>query len=248
MALYNSYLTSWCPHEWLQMLFLFYLFIWTGNVSVTFQMFWALHWQKPFTGNDDQMHMLWLRLAGLMDMFVIFLSPSALYSGQTPRESDLIHCQSSIPFPSLAVARREQRSTIPAVPACRHARASLYHPVGWQSTWGYYPVPNQLQQVLPYVVRKCSVSKRPGALTISQVIHKWPFKCLSKFWECGSKVLMAGTYRCKEMPLLSLYSSFFDVQRRFSFQKVLKQYPSKSWPAVPEIPPEELWLLFVCLY
>lgn len=154
-------------------------FFWTGNVSVTFQMFWALHWQKPFTGNNDQMHMLWPSLAGLMDMFVIFLSPSALYSGQTPWESDLIHCQSSIPFPSLAVARREQRSTIPAVPACRHARAGLYHPVGWQSTWGCYPVPDQLQQVLSYVVRKHSVFKRSGALTISQVIHKWPFKCLS---------------------------------------------------------------------
>lgn len=247
MVLYNSYLTSRCPHEWLRMLFLFYLFIWTGNVSVTFQMFWALHWQKPFTGNDDQMHMLWPSLAALVDMFVIFLSPSALYSGQAPWESDLIHCQSSIPFPSLAVARREQRSTVPAVPARRHAGAGLYHPVGWQSTWGRHPVPHQLQQVLPYVVRKkCSLSKRSGA--ISEVIHKWPFKCLSDFQERGSKVLMAGTYWCKEMPLLSLYSSFFDVQRHFSFQKVLKQNPSESWPAVPEIPPEELWLLFVCLY
>lgn len=102
------------------------------------------------------MHMLWLSLAGLMGMFVIFLSPSALHPGQAPRESDLIHCQSSVPFPSLAAARREQRSTVPAVPARRHARAGLYHPVGRPSTWGYYPVPDQLPQVLPYGVRKCS--------------------------------------------------------------------------------------------
>lgn len=50
MALSSSYLPSWYPQEWLKMLFLVYLFIWTGNVSVTSQMFWALHWQKPFTG------------------------------------------------------------------------------------------------------------------------------------------------------------------------------------------------------
>lgn len=159
MVLYISYLTSWCPHKGLQMLFLFYLFIWTGNVSVTFQTFWVLHWQKAFIGNNDQMHMLWLSLASLMDMFVIFLSPSALYSGQAPWESDPIHCQSNILFPPLAVARRKQRGTIPAVPACRHAGAGLYHPMGWKSTWGYHPVPDQLQQVLPYVVRKCSVLK-----------------------------------------------------------------------------------------
>lgn len=104
--------------------------------------------KKPFTGNDDQMHMLPLCLTGLRDTCVIFLSPSALYSGQTSRESDLIHCQSNIPFPSLAAARREQRGTVPAVPARRHAGAGLYHPVGWQSTRGCDPVPYQLQQVL----------------------------------------------------------------------------------------------------
>lgn len=104
--------------------------------------------KKPFTGNDDQMHMLRLCLTDLRDTCVIFLSPSALYSGQTSRESDLIHCQSNIPFPSLAAARREQRGTIPAVPARRHAGAGLYHPVGWQSTRGCDPVPYQLQQVL----------------------------------------------------------------------------------------------------
>lgn len=116
MALYISYLTSWCPHGWLQMLFLVYLFIWTGNVSVTFQMFWTLHWQKPFTGNNDQMHMLWLCLAGLMDMFLIFLPPSASHPGQMPQEPDLAHFQSSIPFPSHVAARHVP--TVPSLLSC----------------------------------------------------------------------------------------------------------------------------------
>lgn len=55
---------------------------------------------------------------------------------------------------------------------------------------------------------KCSVFQRSGVLTISQVICEWPIKCLSSFWGCGSKVLMAGTYWRKKMPLLLLYSAF----------------------------------------
>lgn len=88
--------------------FWFTFFIWTGNVPVTFQKLWTLHWQKPFTGKDDRMHMLRLCLAGLMDVFVIFLSPSALYPGQMPQEPDLVHCQSSIPFPSHMAAIFQQ--------------------------------------------------------------------------------------------------------------------------------------------
>lgn len=168
---------------------------------------------KPFTGNSDQTHMLRLSLAILMDVFVIFLSPSALYSGQAPWESDLIHCQSSIPLPSRAVARREQRSAVPAVPAGRHAGAGLYHPVGWQSTWGYHPVPHQLQQVLPCIGRKCS-----GMTRFSGVLCNWRFECFSNLWEHQSEVLMTGTYWCKELPLLFLYSNLFDVQSCFSFQ------------------------------
>lgn len=38
---------------------------------------------KSFKGNDDQTHMLRQSLDGLINVFVLFLSLSALYSGQT---------------------------------------------------------------------------------------------------------------------------------------------------------------------
>lgn len=195
-------------------------FIWTGNISVTFQTLWTLHWPKPFTGNDDQMHMLRLCLAGLMDMFVILLSPSALYPGQMPQEPDLVHCQGSISFPS--GARHDWGSHIPAVPPPCHAWAGLYPPVEWQSTSGCHPGPQQLQQVLPYVDRKPSVFQRSGALSFSQNIDEWPFEGPSDFWEHGGKVLKVDSNWCSKMLLLLPYSSFFDVQRGFFFQKVLK--------------------------
>lgn len=93
-----------------------------------------------------------LCLAGLMDTFVIFLSLSALHPGQMPQDPDLAPCQSSIPFPSRVAARCEQ-----GVPACCPAPAGLNPPLEWQSTWKCHPGPQQLQQVLLYVDRKCSV-------------------------------------------------------------------------------------------
>lgn len=173
MALYISYLTSWCPHGWLQMLFLVYLFIWTGNVSVTFQMFWTLHWQKTiYRQRWSNAHVPavpgWFNGCVCHSPFTL-----SLYPGQVPQEPDLLLPeQRSLPMPC--------GWGVPAVLACCHAPAGFHPPVERQSTWKCHPGPQQLQQVLPYVDRKRSGFQRSGA-SFPQNIHEWPFEGLSDF-------------------------------------------------------------------
>lgn len=152
---------------WFTFLFELETFQWLSKCSELFI------GKKPFTGNDDQMHMFWLCLAGLMDVFVILLSPSALYPGQVPQEPDLLLPeQCSLPMPC--------GWGVPAVLACCHAPAGFHPPVERQNIWKCHPGPQQLQQVLPYVDRKRSGFQRSGA-SFPQNIHEWPFEGLSDF-------------------------------------------------------------------
>lgn len=153
---------------WFTFLFELEMFQWLSKCSELFI------GKKPFTGNDDQMHMFRLRLAGLMDVFVIFLSPSALYPGQVPQEPDLL-------LPEQHSLAMSCGWGVPAVLAYCHAWAGFHPPVEWQSTWKCHPGPQQLQQVLPYVDRKCSGFQRSGASSFPQNIHEWPFEGLRDF-------------------------------------------------------------------
>lgn len=216
MAVYISYLTSWCPHGWLQMLFLVYLFYLNWKRSSDFPKALNSSLAKAiYRQGWSNAHVTavpgWFN--GCVCHFPFTLSfisrPDAPGTWPCPLPE-----QHSLPIP--------YGCHIPAVPACCHAPAGLYPPVERQSTSRCHPGPHQPQQVLPHVDRKCSVFQRSGALSFSQNIPEWPFEGLSDFWHCGSKVLKVDTNWWNKMLLLSLYPSFFEVHRGFSFQKVLK--------------------------
>lgn len=184
VALYNSYFTSGCPREWLQMLFLFYLFIWTGNVSMTFQVFWALHWQKTIHRQWwSNAHVMaepgWFK--GYICHFPFTLSsifrPDALRIWPYPLPE-----QHTTLIPCGCKAWTEEHHTSSTSPSSCSSRlisssgmAELLRILSCTlSTSTGTDCPVLLENVLFSSV---------GALAVSQVVHKWSFKCLTSFWE-----------------------------------------------------------------
>lgn len=228
--------------------FCFTFYIWTGKVSVTFQMFWALHWQKNmYRQRWSNAHVIaelgWFN--GYVCHFPFTLSfifrPDALRIWPYPlpeQHTILIPCGCKVWTEEHRTSSTSQSSCSSRLISSSGMAEHLRILSCTQSTSIGTALHCRKMFCFPKV---WSFNNFPG---YSRVTYQMPQQFL-RVWKQGVNgwhLLMQ-----KDASAFTLFS-FFDVQRCFSFQKVLKQNPSKSWPAVPEFPPEELWLLFVCLY